>query len=139
MSKIEDWSKIIDGLRLTQEERDTLLKVEGKLEMVQKTEVNPLAQMLATAFLTLVRHIRTNETVHTWILDTFSTLISQQEQEMDTIKSIIVSLASENKELLKKIQKRIEEMDKWRRQREPMLRQIDAIVQQRRNFLDQNK
>jgi len=139
MSKIEDWSKTIDGLKLTQEERDTLLKVEGVLEMAQKTETHPLAQMLATAFIALVRHIRTNETVHTWILNIFSTLISQQEQEIETMRSIIVSLASENKELLKKIQKRIEEMDEWRRQREPMLREIDDVVQQRKNFLDQNK
>jgi len=135
MSRIENWSEMIDALKLTQEERNNLLKIEGVLEMAQKAETNPLAQMLATALLAVIKDIRLNDLVHTRILDVFSTLISQQEREIDMLKSITKSLASEREDLSKKF----EEMDKWRKEREPMLTAIDEIVNKRREWLNQNR
>lgn len=94
--------------------------------------VAPLAQMTA-----MLARIQEADTL--FLFETLLTLLKEQEREIDALKGIVTSLASENTELLKIINSRIEEMDKWRRQREPMLRQIDAIVKQRKNFLDQNR
>ncbi len=62
-------------------------------------------------------------------------LTSAQAKEMDMLRGIVTSLASEKKELLNKIG----EMEKWRKEREPILRHLDDYLRESREFFNANR
>jgi len=137
VSKVDDWLKSLAILKMGQKERtEALLKVEGLMEGIGKNAPqDSLQQVLAFAFQLIAKLTRVDESDTIFLLETFLTLLAEQQKEIDTLNSITSSLASEKKELSKKFR----DMDKWRKERESMLTEIDDFVKQRREFLDQNR
>lgn len=82
-----------------------------------------------------IRALASPESNYLFLLETFLTFLSEQQREIDLLRSITLSLASEREDLSKKL----EDMDKWREEREPMLTEIDEFVKQARERLDQNR
>jgi len=137
MSETDDWLKTLATLMRGQKEREeALLKVEETIELMEKNAPkDSVQQALAVLLQLIVQSSRVDQKVAWWLLDTFLTLLSAQQKEIDGLSNIIESLTSEKKDLTKKFK----EMNKWRKKHEPMLTEIDKIVRQRRRFLDQNR
>lgn len=136
MSQIDEWLKIIAMEKAEQiKNNEELVKVEGMMEGVEKTSSNPAEKSFAGLIAWLTRLTRVERDDVLYLLQTFLTLLSAQEKEIATLKSRIMPLALEKMEQSKKL----EEMEKWRKEREATLSELDEMVKRSRDFQNQNR
>lgn len=136
-SKVNEWLKRITMMKQKQKETEELfLKLEGQMEFVEKkSQPNSIEQALALILHLIVREARINRSDIVFLFETFLTLLSEQQKELGMLKDIVISIASERTELSKKIEK----MEKWRKEREPILQHLRNYLKESGEFLDRHK
>lgn len=135
--EIDRWLNAVAQMRMDREkDEEELIKIEGIMENIAKTSSPTSATVgIAQSWRIMMRLIRITDKNTVFLLQTFLTFLSEQAKELDVLRGMVTASASEKKELLNKI----EEMEKWREQNEPILRHLDDYLKESGEFLDAHR
>jgi septal ring factor EnvC (AmiA/AmiB activator) len=134
MPNIEDWLQRLTVLRQRRSKEDEmLLQVEGQMEFIENNAPKDSpTRALAVILNLLVKEIRISDADNIFLLETFLTLLSEQQKEIDMLKATLTSDYP-------KLSKKVEEMEAWRQEREPILKHLREYLRESEDFLGENK
>jgi len=136
MSQIDYWFKAVAYLKEDQRKREEeLLKLEGLMEGIEKVSTYSLDKAIAPIVKLVIKLARINDADHIFFFETLLTLFSGMAKDVDTLKTLVSSVASGKEELkgeMEKVRKSLQERDR-------ISKELESIVKQRRKFFEEHR
>lgn len=136
MPRLDDFIKALNTIRQKKQNQDKeSAEFKGMLKVIRQIFPDSETKVITTMLEYSLKETENRTTDDVALLEIILSLSSDQTRELDMLRGIIRSLASENKELLNKIG----EIEDWKKNREKMLSEIDEYVGDRRKSFGNNR